>query len=53
MYKDKDKHRGANKERQRRYKAKQKALPDDVIGVLIPAGKPAELIRMPKRGPAA
>ena len=59
-YKDKDKQREANAERQRRYKEKQKALlnegvtgkalPDDVIGVLIPAGKPAELIRQPKRG---
>ena len=30
MYKDKDRQREANRERQRRYKAKQKALPEGV-----------------------
>ena len=36
MYKDKDKQREANAERQRRYKAKQKALPKQGVTVIVP-----------------
>ena len=41
MYKDKDKQREANRERQRRYKARQKALPEEgVTDKALPNSEP-------------